>query len=59
MPVGIIECESLLLVTALRLRRITMGLSNTEQKRNRGLIPAGLVMLLVLVTPLAYAQEPS
>jgi len=36
-----------------------MGLSNTEQKRNRGLIPAGLVMLLVLVTPLAYAQEPS
>ncbi|MDQ3774626.1 MAG: DUF4215 domain-containing protein [Pseudomonadota bacterium] len=35
-----------------------MGLSNTEQKRNSGLISAGLVMLLVLATPLAYAQDP-
>jgi cysteine-rich repeat protein len=35
-----------------------MGLSNTGEKRNSGLIPAGLVMLLVLATPLAYAQEP-
>ena len=34
-----------------------MGLPNTEQKRNSGLISAGLVMLLVLATPLAYAQD--
>ena len=35
-----------------------MGPSNTEEKQNSGLISAGLVMLLVLATPLAYAQEP-
>ncbi len=35
-----------------------MGLSNTGEKRNSRLISAGLVMLLVLATPLAYAQEP-
>ena len=39
-----------------RLWRRTMGLSNTEQKRNSGLISAGLVMFLVLAAPLAYAQ---
>lgn len=42
-----------------RVWRRTMGLSNNEQKRNSGLISAGLVMLLVLATPLAYAQFPT
>ena len=35
-----------------------MALSNTGETRNSGLIPAGLMMLLVLATPLVYAQEP-